>query len=124
MPTALRAATSQTPSSIIPKIAPLPFGSPAHKSHHAPLAINSTAPTIPHMSTATETADTMASLLRLPKKRKMEIAERLWLSVTDERTARVPAVHKQIVSTRLADYRSGKTVPIPHAEFMRKLRAK
>lgn len=74
------------------------------------------------MSTATETADTMASLLRLPKKRKMEIAERLWLSTTDERTAPVPAAHKKIAASRLADYRSGKSVPIPHAELMRKLR--
>lgn len=76
------------------------------------------------MSTATETADTMASLLRLPKKRKMEIAERLWLSVADERTAPVPAAHKKIVSSRLADYRSGKSIPVPHADLMRKLRAK
>jgi hypothetical protein len=74
------------------------------------------------MSTATETADTMASLLRLPRKRKMEIAERLWLSATDERTAPVPAAHKKIVASRLADYRSGKSVLIPHAELMRKLR--
>lgn len=68
--------------------------------------------------------DTMDALLRLPKKRKMEIAERLWLSVADERTARVPAAHKKIVATRLADYRSGKSVPIPHADLMRTLRAK
>lgn len=30
------------------------------------------------------------SLLRLPRKRKMEIAERLWLSAVDERTAPFP----------------------------------
>ena len=74
------------------------------------------------MSSLTETAETMASLLRLPKKRKMEIAERLWLSATDERTAPVPAAHKKIVATRFADYRAGKSVPIPHTELMRKLR--
>jgi putative addiction module component (TIGR02574 family) len=68
--------------------------------------------------------DTMDSLLRLPKKRKMEIAERLWLSVTDDRTASVSAAHKKVVATRLADYRRGKSVPVPHAELMRKLRAK
>lgn len=90
---------------------------------HAPLAIGHTNPTISPMSTVTETAD-MDSLLRLPKKRKMEIAERLWLSVADERTAPVPAAHKKIVAARLADYRSGKSVPVPHAELMRKLRAK
>lgn len=66
----------------------------------------------------------MDSLLRLPKKRKMEIAERLWLSVTDDRTASVPAAHKKVIAIRLADYRRGKSVPVPHAELMRKLRAK
>ncbi len=76
------------------------------------------------MSSVTETADTMASFLRLPKKRKMEIAERLWLSATDERTAPVPAAHKQIVATRLADYRSAKSIPVPHADLMRKLRGR
>ena len=76
------------------------------------------------MSTVTETADTIDSLLRLPKKRKMEIAQRLWLSVADERTAPVPAVHKKIIATRLADYQAGQSVPIPHSELMRKLRAK
>jgi putative addiction module component (TIGR02574 family) len=68
--------------------------------------------------------DTMDALLRLPKKRKMEIAERLWLSVADERAARVPAGHKKIVASRLADYRAGKSVPVPHDELMCKLRAK
>jgi putative addiction module component (TIGR02574 family) len=76
------------------------------------------------MRTVPEPAGTMASLLRLPKKRKMEIAERLWLSAIDERTTPVPAAHKKTVTTRLADYRSGKSVPVPHAELMRKLRAK
>ena len=76
------------------------------------------------MSTVTKIADTMDSLLCLPKRRKMEIAERLRLSATDEGTARVPSDHKKIVSTRLADYRSGKSVPVSHAELMRKLRAR
>ena len=90
----------------------------------APLATDPANPTLPPMITATEIADTMNSLLRLPKKRKMEIAERLWLSVADDRTARVPAAHKKIVATRLADYRTGKSVPAPHAAFVGKLRAK
>ena len=67
---------------------------------------------------------TIDSLLRLPKKRKMEIAERLWLSAVDERTAAVPAAHKKIIAARLADYRAGKSIPVPHAELMRQLRAK
>jgi putative addiction module component (TIGR02574 family) len=62
------------------------------------------------------------SLLRLPKKRKMEIAERLWLSAVDERTDGVPAAHKKIIASRLADYRAGKSIPVPHADLMRKLR--
>lgn len=65
---------------------------------------------------------TIDTLLRLPKKRKLEIAERLWLSVTDERTTRVPADHKRVVATRLADYRSGKPIPVSHDKLMRKLR--
>lgn len=68
--------------------------------------------------------DTMDSLLRLPKKRKIEIAERLWLSAFDERTAPVPAAHKQVIKTRLADYHAGKSAPIPHTELMRQLRSK
>jgi Putative addiction module component len=68
--------------------------------------------------------DTMDALMRLPKKRKMEIAQSLWLSAADERTAPVPAIHKKTIATRLADYQAGQSVPIPHAELMRKLRAK
>jgi len=63
-------------------------------------------------------------LLRLPRKRKMEIAERLWLSAADEKTAPVPVEHKKIVTERLGAYRAGKSKPLPHAELMRKLRAK
>lgn len=63
-------------------------------------------------------------LLLLPKKRKMEIAEQLWLSAADERTAPVSAAHKKIVGERLKNYRSGKAKAVSHAELMRKLRAK
>lgn len=62
-------------------------------------------------------------LLKLPKKRRMEIAERLWLSAVDEQDAVVPIEHKQTVAARLAAYRSGETQPVDHAELMRKLRA-
>ena len=64
------------------------------------------------------------SLLKLPKKRRLEIAERLWLSATDEQTAAVPTLHKKTVAARLSSYRSGKSKPVPHADMMRKLRAR
>lgn len=65
---------------------------------------------------------TFPELLRLPKKRRLEIAERLWASVADEETMPVPADHRKILDTRLASYRSGKSKPISHAELMRRLR--
>jgi putative addiction module component (TIGR02574 family) len=65
----------------------------------------------------------VSSLLRLPKRKRLEIAESLWLSVADEEKMRVPAAHKRILDARLADYRSGESVPILHQELMRRLRA-
>ena len=53
----------------------------------------------------------------------MEIAERLWASVENEADTPVPAEHRVILDRRLADYRSGKSKPISHAELMRRLRA-
>jgi putative addiction module component (TIGR02574 family) len=66
---------------------------------------------------------TMTGLLRLPRRKRMEIAERLWLSVADEASLPVPEEHKRILNQRLADYKSGKTIPITHAELMRRVRA-
>jgi putative addiction module component (TIGR02574 family) len=65
---------------------------------------------------------TLPELLRLPKKRRMEIAERLWASVADEEKMPVPAEHRKILDARLASYRSGRSKPISHAELMRRLR--
>lgn len=65
---------------------------------------------------------TLPELLRLPKKRRMEIAERLWASVAEEEKMPVPAEHRKILDARLASYRSGKSKPISHAELMRRLR--
>jgi putative addiction module component (TIGR02574 family) len=56
-------------------------------------------------------------------RKRLEIAESLWLSVADEETMPVPETHMKILETRLAAYRSGKSKPIPHAELMRRLRA-
>jgi putative addiction module component (TIGR02574 family) len=63
----------------------------------------------------------VSSLLRLPKRKRLEIAESLWLSVADESRMRIPAAHKKILNERLASYRSGQSKPISHAELMRRL---
>jgi putative addiction module component (TIGR02574 family) len=68
-------------------------------------------------------SESVSSLLRLPKRKRLEIAESLWLSVADEERMPVPAAHKKILDARLADYRSGKSKPMTHAELMRRLRA-
>jgi putative addiction module component (TIGR02574 family) len=67
-------------------------------------------------------SQTVSSLLRLPRRKRLEIAERLWLSVADEKEMPVPESHKKILDARLAAYRSGKSKPIPHEELMRRLR--
>ena len=66
---------------------------------------------------------TLPELLRLPKKRRMEIAERLWASVAEEENTPVLAEHRAILDKRLAAYRSGKSKPISMAELMRRVRA-
>jgi putative addiction module component (TIGR02574 family) len=63
----------------------------------------------------------VSSLLRLPREKRLEIAESLWLSVADDQMP-VPSGHKKILETRLADYRSGRSKPISHDELMRRLR--
>jgi len=64
----------------------------------------------------------VSELLRLPKRRRMAIAESLWLSVADEQTLPVPAAHRKILDTRLASYRAGQSRPVPHGELLRRLR--
>jgi putative addiction module component (TIGR02574 family) len=61
-------------------------------------------------------------LLALPERRRLEIAEQLWLSVADERELPVPAEHKQLLKKRLADYRAGKLKTLSHAELMRRVK--
>lgn len=65
----------------------------------------------------------IADLLRLPKRKRLEIAERLWLSAADEAAMPVPATHKHVLKKRLADYKSGVSQPISHAELMRRVRS-
>ncbi len=64
----------------------------------------------------------VASLLRLPKRKRLEIAESLWLSVADEEKMPVPVSHKEVLDDRLAAYRAGKSKPISHVDLMRRLR--
>ncbi len=68
-------------------------------------------------------AASVSALLKLPKRRRLEIAESLWLSVADEKKLPVPAAHKRVIEARLKEYRSGKTKPVSHEELMRRLRA-
>lgn len=70
-----------------------------------------------YMSTAS-----VEALLRLPKSKRLELAERLWLSVADEESLLVPAAHKRILDERLQSCRAGKSEPIPHKEMMQRLR--
>lgn len=65
----------------------------------------------------------IADLLRLPKRKRLEIAERLWLSAPDEAAMPVPAAHKPVLKKRLADYNAGASQPISHAELMRRVRS-
>ena len=64
----------------------------------------------------------LSDLLRLPKRKRLAIAERLWLSVADEALA-VPPEHKRVLKQRLADYEAGRSKPIPHDELMRRVRS-
>jgi putative addiction module component (TIGR02574 family) len=68
-------------------------------------------------------SQSVASLLRLPKRKRLEIAESLWLSVADEEQMPMPESHKKVLDGRLADYRSGKSEPVSHGELMRLLGA-
>ncbi len=67
-------------------------------------------------------SSSVSSLLRLPKRKRLEIAETLWLSVADEEKMPVPESHKKVLDARLANYRAGKSKVISHDELMRRLR--
>ncbi len=67
--------------------------------------------------------EALPDLLQLPKRKRLEIAERLWLSVADESKITVPAEHKRILTQRLESYRSGKSKPISHEELMKRVRS-
>jgi putative addiction module component (TIGR02574 family) len=64
----------------------------------------------------------LPELLELPRRTRLAIAERLWLSVADEDSLPVPAGHKRILRTRLAGYRAGHIKAVSHAELMRRVR--
>jgi len=64
-----------------------------------------------------------AELFKLPKKARLDLAERLWLSVADEKSLEIPDDHKKVLKKRLADYKSGESKAISHEELMRRVRA-
>jgi putative addiction module component (TIGR02574 family) len=66
-------------------------------------------------------AEAISDLMRLPARRRLAIAERLWLSVADEQKMPVPEDHKRILRKRLADYRAGRSKVISHRDMMRRL---
>jgi len=68
------------------------------------------------------TRESVSAILSLPKRQRLELAERLWLSVADEATMPVPSRHKKIIDERLEAYRSGKSQPMTHAELMQRVR--
>lgn len=67
-------------------------------------------------------SQSVSTLLRLRKRERLEIAERLWLSVADEEKMPLPERHKKILNTRLADFHSGKSKAISHEAMMLRLR--
>jgi putative addiction module component (TIGR02574 family) len=68
-------------------------------------------------------SSTLANLLQLPKRKRLEIAERLWLSVADESKMPVSAEHKKVLRQRIADYRSGRAKVITHEELLRRVKS-
>jgi putative addiction module component (TIGR02574 family) len=62
-------------------------------------------------------------IFQLPQRKRLELAERLWLSVADEASMPVPESHKRILRKRMADYKAGRIKAISHAELMRRVRA-
>jgi len=64
----------------------------------------------------------LPALLELPRRQRLAIAERLWLSVAEEDSLPVPPGHKRILRERLAEYRAGRIKVVSHAELMRRVR--
>ena len=64
----------------------------------------------------------LPALLELPRRKRLAIAERLWLSVAEEDSLPVPAAHKRVLRERLAAYRAGQIKVVSHAELMRRVR--
>jgi putative addiction module component (TIGR02574 family) len=60
-------------------------------------------------------------LQKLPRKRKFELAEELWLSGVSDRQP-VSAQHKQTIDSRWADYKAGKIKRITREELNRRLK--
>lgn len=61
-------------------------------------------------------------LLRLPRRARMALAERLWLSAVEEDSLPVPAAHKRLLDERVARYRAGAERTITHEELLKRVR--
>lgn len=59
-------------------------------------------------------------LARLPKNKRMQLADELWLSGVDDK-AKVPSWHREILDQRWAAYKSGKVKSISLEELERRL---
>ena len=59
-------------------------------------------------------------LKKLPKKRRLQLADELWLSGVDDSTPVSPA-HKNLLDARWRSYKSGRTKRITLAELERRL---
>jgi putative addiction module component (TIGR02574 family) len=59
-------------------------------------------------------------LQKLPKRRKLELAEELWRNAVDDR-APVSVADRALLDSRWKDYRSGKLARISLAELERRV---
>ena len=62
-------------------------------------------------------------MFQMPKKERLALAERLWLSVADEPSMPVPEAHKAVLKKRMTDYKAGRIKAISHAELMKRVQA-
>lgn len=69
-------------------------------------------------------AQALSELMRLPARKRLEIAESLWPSVADEQSMVVPEDHRRMIRTRLSSYRAGRSKVVTHLELMRRLQSK
>ncbi len=65
----------------------------------------------------------LSLLLKLPSKKRMELAEQLWLSVAEDASLPVTPEHARTIRSRLANYRAGNAKVVSHDELMKRVRS-